>query len=146
MICGTRKARIVSLLFFLAGAIYLAVASVRLSHMCDFWVYYNYPHLKYGTQINFAELVRYALWWERGPSYSESACVNELRQIDGATQQWALENKKTSEDKPTWQDLKPYFGYADTNHPLPCCPYGGSYILGKVNQMPRCTIRGHELP
>jgi hypothetical protein len=58
---GARKKQTVFLWFALAAAIYLAVASVRLLRMCDFWDYYNYPHLKYGSQITFAELVRYAM-------------------------------------------------------------------------------------
>jgi hypothetical protein len=114
--------------------------------MCDFWDYYNYPKLRYGSQITFAALVRYAMWLQLSPGYSWSSCMGELRNVDAAIQQWALDNGETDEDKPTWEDLKPYFGYADTNHPLPCCPYGGRYILGKVKEGPRCTVRGHELP
>ena len=30
----------------------------------------------------------------------KNACINNLRQIDGAKEQWALENKKTSADTP----------------------------------------------
>ena len=75
-----------------------------------------------------------------------NACINNLRQIDGAIQQWALVNGKTDEDKPTGEDLKPDFGYADTNRRPPCCPYGGRYILGKVKEGPRCTVRSHKLP
>lgn len=34
--------------------------------------------------------------------------LNELRQIDGAIDQWALENNKTSGDTVTWTDITPY--------------------------------------
>ena len=141
-----KKVRIVSLAVMLVAALYLSFASIRLSRMCDFWDYYNYPHLNYGSQITFSELSRYSLWWERAPDYSWSGCLSELRQVDGAIQQWALEHNKTPEDKPTWKDLKPYFGYADANHPSPRCPYGGRYILGKVKEGPRCTVSGHIPP
>src|SRR6516164_10295386 len=41
----------------------------------------------------------------------KNACINNLRQIDGAKQQWALENKKTSADSPpTSTSLTPYLG------------------------------------
>jgi hypothetical protein len=86
------------------------------------------------------------MWLERAPDYSWSACLNMLRQIDGAIQWWALENKKSPEDQPTWEDLKPYFGFADINHPLPRCPNGGLYILRTVEEGPKCTVSGHDLP
>ena len=35
-----------------------------------------------------------------------NACNNHLRQIDGATQCWALENKKEAPDTPTQDDIK----------------------------------------
>src|SRR5208283_1364436 len=35
----------------------------------------------------------------------KNACINNLRQIDAAKQQWALENKKTTTDTPTREDL-----------------------------------------
>lgn len=133
----------ISLLLMLLVAFYLSIASLRLSKMCDFWDYYNYPRFKYGSQITFAELFRYSMWWERAPSYSWSSCVGELRSVNGAIQQWALENNKDPEDKLTWNDLKSYFGYADINHPQPCCPNGGRYILGSVNEGARCTAVGH---
>jgi len=38
----------------------------------------------------------------------EVACFHNLRQIDGAEEQWALENHKTTNDTPTWTDLQGY--------------------------------------
>src|SRR5262245_8223214 len=71
-----------------------------------------------------------------------NACINNLRQIDGAKQQWALENKKTADSVPTGQDLAPYF----RNNPLPACPAGGAYVLNAVGAEPTCSIPGHALP
>jgi hypothetical protein len=73
-----------------------------------------------------------------------SLCINNLRLIDSAKQQWALENNKKSTDTPTMEDLKPYL--AGPNGNFPKCPDGGEYILGSVGEMPRCTIPGHVLP
>jgi prepilin-type N-terminal cleavage/methylation domain-containing protein len=81
----------------------------------------------------------------------KNACINNLRQIDGAVQQWALENKKdpTATVDPT--DIFPYLKSSVI------CPSGGttfgdSYTLGTVAVKPVCKspggtpTRGHELP
>ena len=74
-----------------------------------------------------------------------NACINNLRLIDSASQQWALENKKGAADVPTWDDLRPYIGRG-TNGELPTCPSGGVYTLGPVSDKPTCSIPGHVLP
>ena len=71
-----------------------------------------------------------------------NACINNLRQIDGAKQQWALENRKTAEAVPGRQDLLPYL----QGQRLPQCPGGGRYVPGAVNVVPTCSIPGHALP
>ena len=59
---------------------------------------------------------------------SSAPCINRLRQIDGAKQEWALENGKTSNDVPRWADLYPYLSNDFTNtwftNGLPVCPEG----------------------
>jgi hypothetical protein len=76
---------------------------------------------------------------------SSNACINNLRLIAAAKDQWALENNKTTNDTPTWDDLRPYFGRATNQSPK--CPDGGIYILGKVGQNPTCSLGGsHSLP
>ena len=75
----------------------------------------------------------------------ENACINNLRLIDSAKQQWALEHNKKSTDTPTMADLTPYIGRGP-NGEFPKCPEGGEYIIGSVGEKPRCTIPGHELP
>ena len=37
-----------------------------------------------------------------------NTCINNLRQIDAAKQQWALENSKTDDAVPTALELLPY--------------------------------------
>ncbi len=70
-----------------------------------------------------------------------NACVNNLRQLDGAKDQWRLQNHKTTNDVATWQDLLPYL------RQKPGCPQGGTYILGRVGEPPRCSLGGtHTLP
>ena len=69
-----------------------------------------------------------------------NACINNLRQIDAAKQQWALEKGKQATDVPTWDDLKPYLGR------IPHCPAGGTYTINAVGQPPQCSVPGHVLP
>ena len=71
-----------------------------------------------------------------------NACLNNLRQIDGAKQQWALENKKPVSAPVSAQDIQPYL----PNNALPVCPLGGLYALHTVGLLPTCSIPGHVLP
>jgi len=70
------------------------------------------------------------------------ACINNLRQLDGAKQQWALENKKTADAIPTARDLAAYL----KDGVLPACPGGGAYTLNAVGTNPTCSISAHALP
>ncbi len=69
-----------------------------------------------------------------------NACVNQLRQMDGAKQQWALENRKTTNDTPAEKDIAPYLRGA-----VPKCPAGGAYAINAVGAVSTCSIRGHGL-
>jgi len=72
-----------------------------------------------------------------------NSCISNLRLIDVAKQQWAVDNKKQNTDTPTWSDLKPYLG---RNGAMPACPQGGTYTIGSVGEKPTCSIAGHALP
>lgn len=71
-----------------------------------------------------------------------NTCINNLRQIDGAKQQWALEKNKPGDTVPTARDLLPYL----KDGSFPACPEGGTYFLNSVDALPACTIQGHVLP
>jgi len=71
-----------------------------------------------------------------------NACINNLRQIDAAKQEWALENNRTASAVPTAQDLLPYL----TDGLFPVCPAGGVYTINAVGVLPTCSIPGHALP
>ena len=70
----------------------------------------------------------------------QNACINNLRQLDAAKNEWALEKGKKSTDTPTMDDLKPYLGK------IPHCPAGGTYTINAVGQPPECSIPDHKLP
>jgi len=74
---------------------------------------------------------------------SSNSCINTLRQIYGATQQWGLENHKTPDDVPTWEDVRPYLSRGGS---LPTCPKGGKYTLGRLDRPPTCSSPGHTVP
>jgi prepilin-type N-terminal cleavage/methylation domain-containing protein len=79
-----------------------------------------------------------------------NACINNLRQFDGAKQQWALENKQLSSASPGTAAISPYIKL-NSAASLPACPAGGSYTLGAVSVNPTCNIAntttpGHVLP
>jgi len=78
----------------------------------------------------------------------KNACINNLRQIDGAIQQWALELKKDAGATVLEVDVTPYL----KNSVI--CPSGGtsfsdSYALRTVADQPTCkkvTDGTHALP
>jgi prepilin-type N-terminal cleavage/methylation domain-containing protein len=81
----------------------------------------------------------------------QNACINNLRQYDGAVQQWALENKKQSSDTYTMASLQPYIKLTSAST-LPACPAGGTYAPGaSVAATPTCNLSSvtaapHKLP
>ena len=85
----------------------------------------------------------------------KNTCINNLRLIDGAIQQWALENSKNSTDTVTLSSLTTYLGRGGTgviNGTGPGatkCPSGGTYSASNVNAQPTCSFAstlGHTLP
>ncbi|MDW8381313.1 MAG: type II secretion system protein [Verrucomicrobiota bacterium] len=77
-----------------------------------------------------------------------TACINNLRLIDGAKQQWALENNQGPTAVPDEQDITPYLGRA-AGGTYPTCPANGQYTIGAVNVKPTCSITTpipHVLP
>ena len=77
----------------------------------------------------------------------KNACINNLRQIDGSVQQWALENKQAASAAVTFANIQPYL----KNSVI--CPMGGtafsdSYTLHTVTGKPTCQkdAVNHVLP
>jgi prepilin-type N-terminal cleavage/methylation domain-containing protein len=75
----------------------------------------------------------------------QNACINNLRQIDSAKEQWALAEKKTNDDAIDTTGADEYIK-GDTT---PSCPAGGTYTYGVVGTNPACDLAvsdGHILP
>ncbi len=72
-------------------------------------------------------------------------CIANLRYIDSAKQQWALEQRKLDTDTPAGSDLQPYLGRTAGGE-LPCCPadaaqtFATSYNPQSVAEKPLCLI------
>jgi competence protein ComGC len=71
-----------------------------------------------------------------------NACINNLRIIEGAKEQWKLEYKKETTDIPTQADLSVYL----RNGQFPTCPAGGVYKINSAGEPAACSIPGHQLP
>jgi prepilin-type N-terminal cleavage/methylation domain-containing protein len=69
-----------------------------------------------------------------------NACINNLRQIDAAANEFALEKGKKTGDPITLNtDLTPYIKMNSATS-IPPCPAGGTYALGAVGNTPTCTL------
>ncbi len=69
-----------------------------------------------------------------------NACINNLRQIDAAANQFALEQGKKTGDTFTWPtDLTPYIKL-NSSSSIPSCPANGTYAISVVGNTPTCTL------
>jgi hypothetical protein len=73
----------------------------------------------------------------------QNACINNLRLIQAAKDQWDLEKRKPATAVPTREDIQPYLGRGRGTIQ---CPQGGEYHVGAVGESPTCSIPSHVLP
>jgi prepilin-type N-terminal cleavage/methylation domain-containing protein len=79
-------------------------------------------------------------------SSQTNACINNLRQIDAAKQQFALENGKQSTYAPVQSEIQVYLGRGDAGSVSNiCCPLTtptsalGGYTINAINTVPVCA-------
>ena len=72
----------------------------------------------------------------------KNACINNLRQLDSAKEQWALAEKKMTGDIPDEAGVLEY-----VKGGMPTCPAGGTYTLNAISANPTCSMNhdGHRL-
>ena len=76
----------------------------------------------------------------------QNACINNLRQIDGAIQQWALESGAGPTAAVAAGNIQPYMGRG-TAGTLPWCPldpakaFGSSYTIVDPSTQPVCILQ-----
>ncbi len=75
----------------------------------------------------------------------QNACINNLRQLDGSIQEWALETGQTATATVSGTQVEPYLGRG-ANGQLPYCPldstktFTTSYKLVDVQTAPTCNL------
>ena len=83
-----------------------------------------------------------------------NTCINNLRMIDAAKQQWALESKKLGSDDVTYEDIADFLRRGEGGRVL-LCPSAGpgstfddSYTPNEVSTPPVCNTvpETHVLP
>lgn len=78
----------------------------------------------------------------------KNGCINNLRQIDGAKQQYALESNLGASATVTSGNIMAYLGRGSTGA-WPVCPSKGDYTVGNTSVAPTCSkgaSDGHVLP
>jgi hypothetical protein len=108
-------------------------------------------YLKRGLKISIAILILYVvlsnvvsfigqfhyLIFRSDPAY---ACINNLRQIDAAANEFALVAHLTNGDAIHFpDDLTPYIKLNSAGK-IPSCPSGGIYSIQKVGVLPVCSL------
>jgi prepilin-type N-terminal cleavage/methylation domain-containing protein len=88
--------------------------------------------------------------WVRARTSSQAnTCINNLRQIESAKQQWALETRQATNAMPAYTDVSSYLKNAVS------CPtagtdtsFSGSYTLNSVANPTTCNIMPstHTIP
>ncbi len=133
----TARFRTVALLVALMAAFFFCIFSLRFYHATNDRSIFE----RCEDPITVKRLMELALFGNR---LSANACINNLRQLDGAKEQWALEHGKKPGAVVTWKDIAPYLGRR-ARAARPWCPRGGVYRLGRLDETPKCSIREHVL-
>ena len=68
-----------------------------------------------------------------------NACINNLRQMDAAVQQFALETRQASGAAVTTANITPYIKLNSAGS-IPPCPGGGTYTLTTNTNAPTCSL------
>jgi len=72
---------------------------------------------------------------------AQNACINNLRQLEAAKEQWALAGKKNQGDAVVESEVLQYV----RGNKMPICPQGGHYTLNAIGENCECSIPGHKL-
>lgn len=72
-----------------------------------------------------------------------NSCIANLKQLAEAKRSWATLTKPDTSTTAQTADLAPYLKQGQ----IPSCPAEGTYSLGAVNELPRCSLHalGHSL-
>jgi prepilin-type N-terminal cleavage/methylation domain-containing protein len=78
----------------------------------------------------------------------QNACINNLRQIDAAINEWALENGQNNGAAVASPSVVSAYIKLNAASSVPTCPAGGSYTTGSVGVVPQvvCTLSTLDTP
>ena len=68
-----------------------------------------------------------------------TACQHNMVEILGAKERWAMDNERGATDTPSMSDLVVPGVYLKT---MPVCASGGTYDVGRMDELPICSIGG----
>jgi len=71
----------------------------------------------------------------------QNACMSNLKAIDGAKTQWAMEFRKSDGAAVAWSDIAPSYMKAEVG-----CAWGFAYTLQPVGTPPYCPVVSHHAP
>lgn len=85
----------------------------------------------------------------RADNYNSSAaCRNNLKEIQIAKRVWEDERGTSTNEVPTWTDLGPYIRKRENSRSwqngVPKCPKGGTYTIGKLDELPKCSFGAYH--
>ena len=149
--------------FFLFAAIYnfpkylpMAASACWLAGTGAFLIVWRNRPMSRDARIRFA--LNYCLWmgfsvfitfpnFVRARAISSfNPCINNLRQIDAAVNEFALEHNRTTGSPINYpSDLTPYIKL-DRFGKLPSCPDGGVYSISRVGDAPTCSLGTNITP
>ena len=69
----------------------------------------------------------------------QNACINNLRQIDGAINEWALETGQSNGATVASPQTVSAYIKLNSNNSVPGCPAGGTYTYGNVGANPQIS-------
>jgi len=72
-----------------------------------------------------------------GKIASKNACILNLRQIDGAMEQWAMDNNISTGTVPSSSQEDQIYNYVEGGKPT--CPSRGEYTLNAVSSNPQVS-------
>jgi hypothetical protein len=83
----------------------------------------------------------------------QNACINNLRQIDGAINEWAMETGQSNGTTVSGVSVVSAYIKMNVNNSVPTCPAGGTYSTSTVGATPQvvCSLSSlagspHALP
>lgn len=96
------------------------------------------PILKQSAHLEASSLNSGSSFSSQEIEDGRSVCINNMRLIDAAKEQYSLANNITNNVNISTDKITKYL----RGGILPTCPNGGNYVIGPYNTNPSCTVHG----